>query len=98
MVNVPALYSDDPSSNPAEVGNFSAKIVFEKDKFDRKEAGVGPICKNNEKSTLNDDPHAWKHSLLFFHHLLLELTGAISGRFYVTHRRSFVRSLVQDAK
>ena len=48
----------DPSSNPAEVGNFSAKIVFEKDKFDRKEAGVGPICKNNEKSTLNDDPHA----------------------------------------
>ena len=30
VVSVLAFYSDDPSSNPAEVYNFSVKIVIEK--------------------------------------------------------------------
>ena len=43
VVSVLAFYSDDQSSNPAEVYNFSVKIVIEKKKINKKEAGVGPF-------------------------------------------------------
>ena len=43
VVSMLALYSDDPSSNPAEVYNFSVKIVIEKNENKQKEAGVGPF-------------------------------------------------------
>ena len=36
MVSVLALYSDDPSSNPAEVYSFSVKIVFLKERNKQK--------------------------------------------------------------
>ena len=37
------LISNDPSSNPTEVHNFSAKIVVERDENNLKEAGLGPL-------------------------------------------------------
>ena len=43
VVNVLALYSDDPSSNPTEVYSFAVKFVFEKNKNKQKEAGIGPF-------------------------------------------------------
>ena len=43
MVSVLALYSDDPSSNPAKTYAFSLKFVFEKNENKKKEAGVGPL-------------------------------------------------------
>ena len=46
MVSVLAFYSDDPSSNPTEVYNFSLAFVFEKNENKQKEAGVGPLLKN----------------------------------------------------
>ena len=46
MVSVLAFYSDDPSSNSAEVYSFSVKFVFEKNENKQKEARVGPF-KNN---------------------------------------------------
>ena len=38
-----AFYSDDPSSNPAEVYNFFCKVVIENNKYRQNEAGVGPF-------------------------------------------------------
>ena len=43
MVSVLAFYSDDPSSNPAEVYNFSVKLLLKRMKINKKEAGVGPF-------------------------------------------------------
>ena len=47
MVSVLAFYSDDPSSNPAEVYNFSVKLLLKRTKINKKEAGVGPFKKKN---------------------------------------------------
>ena len=46
VISVLTLYSDDPSSNPAEAYSFFRKIVFEKNKNKQKEAGVGPLFWN----------------------------------------------------
>ena len=46
MVSVLAFYSDDPSLNPAEVYNFSVKLLLKRTKINKKEAGVGPFFKN----------------------------------------------------
>ena len=43
VVSVLAFYSDDPSSNPAEVYNFSVKIVIEKNKNKQKRGWGWPI-------------------------------------------------------
>ena len=43
VVSVLALYSDDPSSYPAEVYNFSVKLLLKRTKINKKEAGVGPF-------------------------------------------------------
>ena len=48
MASVLTFYSDDTSSDPAEVYSFSVKFVLEKNKNKQKEAGVGPFLKNNE--------------------------------------------------
>ena len=45
VVSVLAFYSDDPSSNPAEVYNFSVKLLLKRMKINGKEAGVGPFLK-----------------------------------------------------
>ena len=45
MVSVLAFYSDDPSSNPDEVYNFSVKFLLKRTKINKKEAGVGPFKK-----------------------------------------------------
>ena len=45
MASVLTFYSDDTSSDPAEVYIFSVKFVFEKNKNKQKEAGVGPFLK-----------------------------------------------------
>ena len=45
VVSVLPLYSDDPSSNPAEVYSFSVKFVFEKNENKQKEVWVGPLKK-----------------------------------------------------
>ena len=41
MVSVLAVYSYDPSSNPAKAYIFSVQFVFEKNKNKQKEAEVG---------------------------------------------------------
>ena len=46
MVSVLAFYSDNPSSNPAEVYNFSVKLLLKRTKINKKEAGVGPFFYN----------------------------------------------------
>ena len=38
-----ALYSDDPSSNPAEAYIYSVRCVFEMNENKQKEAGIGPF-------------------------------------------------------
>ena len=43
MVSILAFYSDNPSSNPAEVDSYSVKVLF--DKINKKEARVGPLYK-----------------------------------------------------
>ena len=43
VVSVLAFYSDDPSSNPAEVYIFSVKLLLKRMKINKKEAGVGPF-------------------------------------------------------
>ena len=43
VVSVLAFYSDDPSSNPAEVYNFSVKIVIEKNENKQKRGRGWPI-------------------------------------------------------
>ena len=45
VVSVLAFYSDDPSLNPAEVYNFSVKLLLKRTKINKKEAGVGPFLK-----------------------------------------------------
>ena len=40
VVSVLAFYSDDPSSNPAEVYNFSVKLLLKRTKINKKEAGL----------------------------------------------------------
>ena len=41
VVSVLAFYSDNPSSNPAEVYNFSVKLLLKRTKINKKLAGVG---------------------------------------------------------
>ena len=41
-----ALYSDDPSSNPAEDTNFIALNLLEKDEINEKETEIGPFKKS----------------------------------------------------
>ena len=48
MVSVFAFYSDDPSSNPAEVNNFSVKLLLKRTKINKKEAGLGPFFKEDK--------------------------------------------------
>ena len=43
MVSMLAFYSDDPSSNPADVYNFSVKFVFEKNENIQKEVGLAHL-------------------------------------------------------
>ena len=43
VVSMLALYSNDPSSNPAEARISSVKLVFVKNKNKQKEAGFGPF-------------------------------------------------------
>ena len=45
VVSELAFYSDNPSSNPAEVYNFSVKLLLKRTKINKKEAGVGPFLK-----------------------------------------------------
>ena len=45
VVSMLAFYSDNPSSNPAEVYNFSVKLLLKRTKINKKEAGVGPLEK-----------------------------------------------------
>ena len=45
MVSVLAFYSDNLSSNLAEVYNFSVKLYLKRTKIN-KEAGVGPFLNN----------------------------------------------------
>ena len=45
MVSVFALYSNDLSSNPAEVDSSSVKILIENIKTKQKEAGIAPFKK-----------------------------------------------------
>ena len=45
MGNMLSFYSNDPSSNPAAVYNFSTEIVVEKSENKQKEAGIGPFKK-----------------------------------------------------
>ena len=55
MVSMPAFYSDNPSSNTAEVYNFSVKLYLKRTKNKQKEAGFGPflnICRWQVQKTL----------------------------------------------
>ena len=45
MVCVLAFYSDDPSSNPAEVYSFYSVDCLKRTKNNQKEAGDGPFFK-----------------------------------------------------
>ena len=45
VVSVLAFYSDDLSSNPAEVCSFSVKLLWKRTKINKKEDGVGPFKK-----------------------------------------------------
>ena len=54
MVSVLAFFSDEPSSNPNEVHNFSVKIDAEKNENKPKEAGIGPFLKNKQILELRD--------------------------------------------
>ena len=49
VVSVLAFYSNNPSSNPADVYSFSVKFVFEKNENIQKEAGVGPFLNKKNK-------------------------------------------------
>ena len=46
VVSVLAFYSDDTSSNPAEVYSFSVILCLKRTKINKNEAGVGPPFKN----------------------------------------------------
>ena len=45
MVSVLAFYSDDPSSNPAEVYNFSVKLLLKRTKINKKRPGLAHFKK-----------------------------------------------------
>ena len=45
VVSMFAFYSDDPSSNPAGVYNFSVKMWLKREKNKKKETGCGPLKK-----------------------------------------------------
>ena len=40
VVSMLAFYSDDPSSNPAEVYNFSVKLLLKRTKINKKRPGL----------------------------------------------------------
>ena len=40
VVSVLAFYSDNPSSNPAEVYNFSVKLLLKRTKINKKRPGL----------------------------------------------------------
>ena len=56
VVSVLAFYSDNPSSNPAEVNNFNLYNCAE---MNKKEAGDGPILKTNMKISEENLPIFW---------------------------------------
>ena len=45
VVSVLAFYSDDPSSNPAEVFNFSVKLLLKRTKINKKRPGLAHLKK-----------------------------------------------------
>ena len=45
VVSMPAFYSDDPSSNPAEVYNFSVKLFLKRTKINKKRPGLAHLKK-----------------------------------------------------
>ena len=45
MVSVLAFYSDNPSSNPAEVYNFSVKLLLKRTKINKKRPGLAHFKK-----------------------------------------------------
>ena len=45
MVSVLAFYSDDPSSIPAEVYNFSVKLLLKRTKINKKRPGLAQFLK-----------------------------------------------------
>ena len=51
MVSVLAFYSDDPSSIPAEVYNFSVKLLLKRTKINKKRPGLAHFLKNIENET-----------------------------------------------
>ena len=51
VVRMPAFYSDDLSSNPADTYSFSVKFMLEKNENKQKEAGISPFFK-----------YCWEHS------------------------------------
>ena len=57
MVSGLAFYSDNPSSNPAEVYIFSVKLLLKRTKINRKEAGVGPFFKKSRLMFINFKLH-----------------------------------------
>ena len=54
VVSMLAFYSDDPSSNPAEVYNFSVKLLLKRMKINKKEAGVGHFKKKIQNKDLQN--------------------------------------------
>ena len=56
VVSVLASFSDDPSSIPAEIYNFSVNLRLKSTKINKKEAGVGPLiffCLNGQRLWLS---------------------------------------------
>ena len=49
MVSVLAFYSNDPSSNPAEVYNVSVKLLLKRTKINKKEAGLAHFFKKKHR-------------------------------------------------
>ena len=69
VVSVLAFYSDDPSSNPAEVYNFSVKLLLKRTKINKKRPGLTHFFK---KITAN----------LIFKFLKFTLSNKIKALFY----------------
>ena len=56
VVSVLAFYSDNPSSNPAEVYNFSIKLLLERTKINKKRGRGWPIfLKKGKKTTRRNE-------------------------------------------
>ena len=47
VLSVLAFYSDDPSSNPTEVYNFSVKLLMKRTKINKKRPGLAHLKKIN---------------------------------------------------